>query len=245
MKKIFISCLILFYFISFKYSSAAPTATQETNCSNSNPNYTCERCNDNSCTFSHQTCNNISCGGSPFKCCETCGLGDWSGYSCMENMNPIPNTHTCSSRYLCSSGDGTKCCKLKTATTEPPEQTPAQTPAQTEEPEQTHNERVFIFTGISTECKDHGNCETTDLVKIAMNAANLLLGLIAGVALLFFVIAGIQMIISQGNAEKISSAKSMMLNSVIGIAIAMCSFVIVRFVQSALGLTEIGSKIIK
>lgn len=238
MKKVFISSLIFFFLIAPR-CFAVPTQQQETACSTSNANYTCERCNDSACNFSNQTCNNTSCGGSSYKCCETCGLGDWSGYSCTtEHSN---TTHTCSNRYLCSGGGGNRCCKLKEA-----EVTPPATPAQeTTKPTNPSGNRVFIFRGISTDCKDRGDCETDDLVKIAMNAANLLLGLIAGVALLFFIIAGIQMIISQGNSEKISSAKSMMLNSIIGIAIAMCSFVIVRFVQSALGLTQIGSSIIK
>ncbi|HNV96885.1 MAG TPA: pilin [bacterium] len=104
--------------------------------------------------------------------------------------------------------------------------------------------RVFIFNGVTDGCKNDGKCSTTDLTKVAMNAANLLLGIIAGIALLFFIVAGTQMIISQGNSEKISSAKSMMLNSIIGLAIAICSFVIVRLVQSALGLEQIGSELV-
>ncbi|MDD4290238.1 MAG: pilin [Patescibacteria group bacterium] len=132
--------------------------------------------------------------------------------------------------WPCQGGDYVQCC--------PPKQQ-GTTQTQAEEKDEnaiSTNEPGIIFTGITNKCKDKGECATKDLVTIAINAANLLLSLIAGVALLFFVVAGIQMIISQGNSEKISSAKSMMLNSIIGIAIALCSFVIVKFVQNAIGL---------
>jgi hypothetical protein len=92
-----------------------------------------------------------------------------------------------------------------------------------------------IFSGIScisdTESTSAGDCSTEDMIAVAINITNLLLGTIGSVALLFFIIAGIQMIYSQGSQEKISKAKSMMLNSVIGITIALCSFLIVSFVR--------------
>jgi hypothetical protein len=111
---------------------------------------------------------------------------------------------------------------------EPPTITPLEPPPSI--PLAPEKKGSHIFTGIE-HCRDTGECSTEDLVTAGINGANILLGVIASIALLFFIIAGIQMIISQGNSEKISSAKSMMINSVIGLAIALCSFLIVRFVQ--------------
>ncbi len=99
-----------------------------------------------------------------------------------------------------------------------------------------------IFSGITcldkvidssdpTKTKYAGDCSTEDMIAVAINIANLLLGTIGSIALLFFIVAGIQMIFSQGSPEKIGKAKSMMLNSVIGITIALCSFLIVSFIR--------------
>lgn len=89
-------------------------------------------------------------------------------------------------------------------------------------------------------CDDmkNGFCSVNNIVETAIKIADFLLGIVAGVALLFFVVAGIMMIISGGQQEKIAKGKSMMINSVIGLVICVLSWVTVYFVQTAIGVNQ-------
>lgn len=149
------------------------------------------------------------------------------GYSCVTSFEG----QTCTPKSFCV-GEEPKCCRP----------TPPQTPASTQTETVKDVGGTNLFAGVTASCTPKqdspGECETKDFIIVAMNVANLLLGIIAALALLFFIVAGIKMVISRGNSEQISSAKSMMLNSVIGIVIALCSFLIVRFVQDTIGLKE-------
>jgi len=83
-------------------------------------------------------------------------------------------------------------------------------------------------------CIDGGNCSVTDIVQVAVNFTKYLTGIIGAVALLFFIIAGVKMIISQGNPSAVSSAKTMMVQTVIGIVVFLSAYLIVDFVSKAL-----------
>ncbi|PIR73805.1 MAG: hypothetical protein COU40_00530 [Candidatus Moranbacteria bacterium CG10_big_fil_rev_8_21_14_0_10_35_21] len=69
---------------------------------------------------------------------------------------------------------------------------------------------------------------------ILMNLLNWLLGLVGVVALIGFVISGVQYIIASGNDEMMETAKKNMLYSVAGITLVLASFVIIQAIQYAL-----------
>lgn len=62
---------------------------------------------------------------------------------------------------------------------------------------------------------------------------NILLGLVASVGLLFFVIGGIRLITSGGSNEKITSGKQTLFWATIGIILALGSYFILNFVIRA------------
>ena len=70
-----------------------------------------------------------------------------------------------------------------------------------------------------------------DTVVAVINA---LLGLVGGLSVLFLVIAGVRYISAAGNDEQIKKAKSTIIYAIIGLVIAIVSFVIVYAVNSAL-----------
>ncbi len=72
----------------------------------------------------------------------------------------------------------------------------------------------------------------TGLLKQLIDTA---LGVISTIAVLFLIIGGYQYMTSAGNPDQIQKAKNTILYSVIGLAVAILSFAIVRFVAGALG----------
>lgn len=68
------------------------------------------------------------------------------------------------------------------------------------------------------------------LMAFIINKAILLLG---GLAVLAIIIAGIQYITSQGNPEQIKTAKSRLINAVIGLILLALTGVIMRFLGVA------------
>ena len=75
----------------------------------------------------------------------------------------------------------------------------------------------------------------TLLIKII----NILLGVAAGVAILFLIWGGFQYITSAGNEERAKAAQGTIVNALIGLAIIVLSFAIVTLVnQAASGLSK-------
>ena len=73
-----------------------------------------------------------------------------------------------------------------------------------------------------------------DLITQAIEISHKLLGIVGSIALLFFIIAGIRMIFSGGSEEKISSARTMMVQTIIGLVIFLSAYLIISFVQETL-----------
>lgn len=90
-----------------------------------------------------------------------------------------------------------------------------------------------LFGGNVT-CIDTGNCSVEDMVSVAIIITQYMLGIIGSIALLFFIISGIKMLLSQGNQSKISEAKQMMAQTIIGIIVFLSAYLIVDFVQKTL-----------
>lgn len=79
-----------------------------------------------------------------------------------------------------------------------------------------------------------GDCGFEQIVQMIVNFSKLILGVVGSLALLMFVYGGIMFIISQGNEEKITSAKNILKNAAIGIIIVFTAWIIVNFVIMAL-----------
>lgn len=99
-----------------------------------------------------------------------------------------------------------------------PGSTPAAAPA----------EGVHIPTAAETGLSD------ISIKNLLANLLRWLLGIVGVVALIGFVISGIQYIISSGNEEMAKTAKQNMLNSVIGIVVVLASLVIIQAIDYAL-----------
>lgn len=59
---------------------------------------------------------------------------------------------------------------------------------------------------------------------------NIFLGIVGAVAVLVTVLAGIQLMLSEGNSEKVAKARRSILYAVIGLAVTLFASVIVNFV---------------
>jgi len=82
--------------------------------------------------------------------------------------------------------------------------------------------------------KATGDYQLSDFTQIIINASKLILGVTGSLALLFFIYGGFQMIISAGNQESITRAKTILFNAVIGLAIIFTSALIIMFVEKSL-----------
>ncbi|MDD3284177.1 MAG: pilin [Patescibacteria group bacterium] len=100
-------------------------------------------------------------------------------------------------------------------------------------------ETSMFFQGIGNECMNNGNCSVNDILNVVINITKFLTGIIGSIALLFFIISGVMMIFSGGSEEKVTKAKTMMTQTVIGLFIFLGAFMIVSFIQNSL---DIGNQ---
>ncbi|MDZ4385060.1 MAG: pilin [Candidatus Moranbacteria bacterium] len=89
-------------------------------------------------------------------------------------------------------------------------------------------EGVHIPTGAETGLSD------ISIKNLLTSLLRWLLGIVGVVALIGFVISGIQYIISSGNEDMAKTAKQNMFNSIIGIVVVMASLVIIQAIDYAL-----------
>lgn len=87
-----------------------------------------------------------------------------------------------------------------------------------------------LFSQVSAKCWACGDCELCDFLLVGDGIARFIFGIIGGVALLMFIYGGISFIISSGNAEKVTAAKGVLVNAVIGIVIIFAAWEIVHIV---------------
>ena len=80
----------------------------------------------------------------------------------------------------------------------------------------------------------YGNYTMKDILTEAITISEKLLGIVGSIALLFFIIAGIKMIFAGGVEEKISSARTMMVQTIIGLVIFLSAYLIISFIQETL-----------
>ena len=83
-------------------------------------------------------------------------------------------------------------------------------------------------------------CTISDLVQVGVNITYIILGVIGSLALLMFVYGGFMFLISAGSQDKITKAKSILVNAAIGILVVFCAWVIVNFVIVVLTGGQLG-----
>lgn len=78
-----------------------------------------------------------------------------------------------------------------------------------------------------------GDCHSCDFIKMMVSWAQFALQLIGSFALGAFVFGGFMWLISAGNPERVQKGRQVMVEAVIGIALALGSFLIVNFMIAA------------
>jgi hypothetical protein len=90
-------------------------------------------------------------------------------------------------------------------------------------------------------CGASGDCELHHFVMIAIWVWNWILGISGSLALLFFIYGGFTFLISGGSSERIAKGKTILINSIIGLAIIFCSYMIINFILVKLGYINAGT----
>jgi len=90
-------------------------------------------------------------------------------------------------------------------------------------------------------CAKAGNCGLNDILLVAVNVADFILGIVGSVALLFFIYGGFVFILSGGNEKRVEEGKQILLNAVIGLVIVFASYLIIQFSLTLLGVKGAGA----
>lgn len=93
-------------------------------------------------------------------------------------------------------------------------------------------------TKYSSGCIASGDCELNDFMVLGVRVTEIILGLVGSLALLAFIYGGFTMLISEGSAEKVKTAKSIIIGAVVGLVIVFTSYLIVDFVLKGTGYTD-------
>ncbi|MBT4277333.1 hypothetical protein HOD96_01125 [Candidatus Falkowbacteria bacterium] len=88
---------------------------------------------------------------------------------------------------------------------------------------------------IPDDCRGNAeDCGVEDLVQVAINVFQLILGVLGSLTLLFFVYGGFVWVLSRGNQQMIQKGKDILTGALVGMSLVMASWVIVNFVIAAL-----------
>jgi hypothetical protein len=83
--------------------------------------------------------------------------------------------------------------------------------------------------------KATGDYTLNDMVSILPIYANRFLGIAGSLALLAFIYGGVMFLISAGNTERVTKARTIIIGAVIGLIIVFASFMIINFIITGLG----------
>lgn len=86
-----------------------------------------------------------------------------------------------------------------------------------------------IFEGVSS-CMNSGNCSLCGFLSIFVNIGRWILSVMGGIALVYFIWAGISLIMSFGNSEKVANARKSIIGSILGIGIILGAWTLVNFI---------------
>lgn len=85
-------------------------------------------------------------------------------------------------------------------------------------------------------CAWSGSCRNVgSLVQVFINIGEMIFGLVAGIAFVFFVYGGFTMMLSFGNAEKVKKGQQILVAAVVGLIIVFSSYILIDFLLDALG----------
>lgn len=93
----------------------------------------------------------------------------------------------------------------------------------------------------TSEAYKSGNYTLNGILSLGIDLTTWILGIVGSLTLVMFIYAGFTMLISAGNAQKVSQAKNILTAAVVGLAIVFCSYLIIKFVLFALGISWNGT----
>jgi hypothetical protein len=94
-----------------------------------------------------------------------------------------------------------------------------------------------LMSGVSEPCMSAGDCSLNDVMQVGVQLFKIILGLVGSLSLLMFVYGGFYFILSQGDSGKVTKAKDIIKNAIIGLIIVFASYTIVNFTLLAIGYT--------
>lgn len=97
--------------------------------------------------------------------------------------------------------------------------------------------QISVMDSVSSDCKNSGTCSLSDMARLLVGIARIILGLVGSLALLMFVYGGATLLFSAGNSDAVSRGKQIIISAVIGLAIVFASAAIIQFTMTALGYT--------
>ena len=83
-----------------------------------------------------------------------------------------------------------------------------------------------------------GDYRVNDMVGLAVNIAQWILGIVGSLTLMMFVYGGIMFMVSAGSSDKVAQAKKIVVASIIGLLIVFSSWMVVRFATSTIGTSD-------
>ncbi len=92
-----------------------------------------------------------------------------------------------------------------------------------------------LMSNASKDCREVGNCEVKDFIRLFSGGYEFILGIVGSLALLMVVIGGGMFLISGGSPEKIAKGKKVIVSAFIGLAIVFTSYIIIEFILEGLG----------
>ena len=90
------------------------------------------------------------------------------------------------------------------------------------------------------ECNSYctGDYSLNDIVGVAKNLSNIILGIIGSIVLLFFIYGGVVMLTSAGNKERVTKGRRIIVGALAGLAIIFLSYSIIYFISKTIGVTN-------
>lgn len=87
---------------------------------------------------------------------------------------------------------------------------------------------------VCTECWEEGNCSLEDMMVVMTNVGEEILGIVASLALLLFVVGGMYWLFSQGQPARIQKGKNFMKGAVVGILIVFAANLMIQSAYHAI-----------
>lgn len=97
-----------------------------------------------------------------------------------------------------------------------------------------------LMQGICKECYDLGDCSVTDIMSVFANVGNYILGIIASLVFLMYVLGGMFWLGSRGDKAWVDKGKKYIRNSTVGLLIVLFAYAGITTLKLALESGEVG-----